>query len=231
MIINRPCKLECKICEGTGSYAIPTDEVNPLTGEPVTRFAPCPEMMKAKLLEKSGLLDPDMHWGSILDDGNAYEAMEAIKSVLEVGYGWVYLWGGSGNAKSDMLMIAVAEWVRDNKPGAYANMADIISDLRMAFDTDHPSMESQRKIDRWKDAALLSIDEFEKVSETDWVKEKIFTLMDHRYRTAVGKKSITLMASNINPSTFESYLLSRIEDGRFKVIKMTAESLRPGLEY
>ncbi len=233
--INRACEPECSTCKGAGIIPSPPQIEKNIWGkdQEVIRWGPCPENAKVKLLRQSGLNNPEMKftWDKILDIKNTFEAMHAIQDVLAKSYGWVYLWGGSGNAKTDLLKTAVAEHVHQNKNAAYVNMVNIIDDLRGAFDKDYPSVESQSRLDRWQSIPLLSIDEFNRVNETPWVEERKFVLMDERYRAAINKQGITLMASNVNPDTFDPYLYSRIEDGHFKIIKMTAKSLRPAMQY
>lgn len=197
------------------------------------KMYPC-ECIQTQLLSgASGLRESELKltWSSIRDDGDAFKALRAIKDVFKQGYGWVYLWGGPGIAKSVLLKVAVAEMLRGGLQGTYTNMSQILDHLREAYDTDYPNSESVRRLNRWSQIRLLAIDEFDRVKETGYAAEKRFRLMDERYQAAYRKQTITLMASNEPPEVYDSYLTDRIGDGRFVVVEMRGESLRPGLDW
>ncbi len=70
-----------------------------------------------------------------------------------------------------------------------------------------------------------------RVNDTGWVDEKRFLLMDNRYVAALRQESVTIMAGNKAPNLFDGYLWDRIRDGRFEIVKLSGESIRPGMEW
>lgn len=227
------CDPECDVCGGTGYYRHDLDNWHAQFGT----IYPCPNRDLIQGIDtqsKYGLDQAEIEtlgWDSLIDEGDAIAASEIVKETLHRGYGWVYLWGGHGKAKSLILKIVVAELLREGKRAGYSNMPAILDHLRQAFDTDYPSQESIRRLKFWSDIPVLCIDEFDRINNTAWVAERTFSLMDKRYESALQEQSITLIASNKPPQDLgEGYLIDRIQDGRFSVFELTGESMRPGME-
>jgi DNA replication protein DnaC len=181
----------------------------------------------------------NLAWSKVLDEGQALLAVEAVRKVIEHGRGWVYLYGGHGLAKTLILKIAVAEEIRLYRSFdcAYIRMAEILENLRGAYDADDPSTEAATRLDWWATIPLLAIDEFDRVRGTEYADEKRFVLMDRRYSEAIReydealRRSVTIIASNTDPMSLPSYLADRVLDGRFEVVRLTGESLRPGMTF
>jgi hypothetical protein len=222
---NTICSIDCPICGGIGF-------VQTGDGQHVT---PCPNVDPLKLYpgEKYGLSEEERGWDwDIVEElNNALQGMYAVQRAMARGAGWVYLWGPPGLAKTLIIKIAVAESLRSRRAAAYTRMAEILDDMRGAFDARDPSAEGQRRLDWWADLPLLAIDEFDRVRSTEYASERRFLLMDKRYEQALRGKSITLLTSNEDPAKLEGYLYDRIRDGRFEIVRLTGDSARPGMEW
>jgi DNA replication protein DnaC len=167
-------------------------------------------------------LSPDeirgMTWDLIQDGINdAPKALQAVKAAYSAGYGMVFLYGVSGQAKTLLLKIAVAVAFREGRTAAYADMRAVLDDIRLAYDEKE---NKQRALaDRmawWLSRQVLAIDELDKVNSTDWAAERIFYLVDQRYQRAARGDALTLIAANYNRlDEISSYLRSRINDNRF----------------
>lgn len=228
---NCVCRPDCPECGGIGFISITGAD-----GEPTGKTRTCPNIDPFRLYKSSrfGLDDKerDMTWDNVWDENSARRGVDAVRRAMERGCGWVYLWGPPGLAKTLILKIAVAEWLRDHKLAAYTRMAEIIDDMRGAFDARNPSEESAAKLEWWTNLPLLAIDEFDRVRNTEYANERRFLLMDKRYEQALRERSsITLMTSNEDPAKLESYLYDRIRDGRFEIIHLDGESVRPGMGW
>jgi DNA replication protein DnaC len=207
----------------------------PREHEKFGKIFPCPQIEPGELYSDiSGLTKNEielMNWSQLMDFGDTDKAKNAVQATLGRGYGWVFLWGGPGLAKTLLLKIAVVNYLRVNKSASYQRMTSIMDNLRSAYDMEDGSSEALMRLGRWSDLPLLAIDEFDRIRDTPYAREKKFDLMDARYERALRKESITLMASNKNPQEFGDYLFDRINDGRFVVIEMHGDSLRPGMEW
>jgi DNA replication protein DnaC len=226
------CDPECPLCGGSGMI-----QDAPLPGEPVGRWRECPNYYSKRLranAEVYGMAASEielMDWQLVEDIGCAWKAMAQVRATLEAGYGWVFLWGDHGQAKTLLLKIAVAVTLRSGRLAAYTNMVGILDNLKRAFDAgpgEDPGAES--KIEWWQKIPLLAIDEFNRVKESEWANERRFALMDMRYVQAVRHETVTLIASNTPPDQQDSYLRDRILDGRFEVIELKGPSVRRSIK-
>jgi hypothetical protein len=226
------CEPSCVVCGGLGWVRgdFPLDD--PRFG----RVQPCPNMdLDVYLPEHVRLVgltkqeQASLDWQNILplDGSNAVKAANQVRSLLDRGYGWIYLWGDFGTAKTLILQIAVAVSLRRGLDASYVRMAELLDHVRDGYE----SGEYSERLQRWESVSVLCLDEFERVNETGWVDEKRFLLMDNRYVAALRRESVTIMAGNRDPSTFDGYLWDRIRDGRFEIVKLSGESIRPGMEW
>lgn len=225
------CSSTCEICGGCGYVRLDLPRDHPRFG----KLQPCPNMdidvdlpAKARLYGLSKK-ERELDWSDVLplDGSNAVAAAGIVRTVVERGYGWVYLWGDYGVAKSLILQVAAAVNLRKGKDASYVRMAEILDNLMGGFDAGDYSS----RVDWWQSVPMLCVDEFERVNETPWAGVRRFVLMDNRYVFAGRRESVTLMAGNKDPSTFDGYLWDRINDGRFHVVHVTGESARPGMEW
>jgi DNA replication protein DnaC len=170
-------------------------------------------------------------WNEIKSINNAIDGMKAVQETLSRGAGWVTLWGGTGLSKSKLLKIAVATALRANQRAAYVRMAEIMDNLRGAFRDGAPDDESARRLNFWAEIPILAIDEVSRTNSTDWAQERQFLILDRRYENACLGKSITLLASQHDPAELDDYFYSRIRDGRFSVVHLVGEDVRPLLNW
>jgi DNA replication protein DnaC len=226
------CVPDCPICGGIGWIR----QDLPLDHPDFGKLKPCPNLNAYKVYgSQLGLTEKDLElsWSDLaLKDQETRTAHLAIINALKRGYGWVFLHGNYGSAKSLMLKIAVSEAIRSGKIGVYVRMASFVDHLRSAFDEQNPNAELVSRLEWWSTLPVLALDEVEKVSLTGFAKEKMFLLFDQRYEDAtLNKKGVTIMASNLPPAGLDPYLTDRIRDGRFAVIEMTGSSMRPMMRY
>lgn len=224
---------KCNVCKDIGLIGLDV----PFAHEKFGRLYPCPNCQpdhyELDLESTTGLVktEREMNWKDVADINNAIEAVEAVKSTLERGYGWVFLWGNCGLAKTLILQIAIAESLRASKDAKYIRMVEVIDNLKTAFDKKDSGSDENRKIETWSNLPVLAIDEFEKINETDWASNRRFLLLDRRYQEAIREKSITIFASNQNPEHLEEYLASRVYDNRFKVVHLIGADVRKSMTY
>lgn len=228
------CRADCAECGGDGWVRLDVPTTDPRCG----KLVPCShrDIDSDGYGRKFGLKKQDrlLSWEDVLDlpDSNAVAASRKVRAVLQRGYGWVYLWGNYGNAKSLILQIAAAASLRAGLDSAYVRMSEVMDHLREGYS----SGDYGERMDWWKSVPVLCLDEFEKVNEKNekgmsWVGDKRFVMMDNRYVAATRGDGVTIMAGNVNPKSFEGALWDRIQDGRFNVIHMVGESARPGMTW
>lgn len=226
------CKPDCQVCGGIGYVR---NDV-PINHPDFGKLFLCPKIDVSKLpgADRYGLYPEELsslEWGAIypLQGSNSIKASRAVRDVLSRGWGWVYLYGDHGQAKTLILKIAVAEALRNNQQAAYANMAEIMSHMRKAFDSKNPNYEAEARLEWWSRLPILAIDEFDRINSTEWAKEQRFLLMDDRQVAALRRQSVTLIASNAHPMELDSWYRDRILDGRFQAIELRGPSARLGM--
>lgn len=124
-------------------------------------------------------------------------------------------------------------------------LAGLLDYLRQAFDPQAASSFTAR-YERMLRAEVLALDEVDKCSMTAWADEKLFELVDDRYRRA--SECLTLIATNqrlcdrdksgkvtktysvLPESRHSGAIMSRLLDGRFLVVDMGDEDVRRTLD-
>lgn len=223
-----PCDPECDVCQGKGWFLYDVHYGHPLFNKPQV----CPN--KPVDPAKAGLTQDEYEnitWEDILPEGNAAEAVDAVMACIERGYGWVYLFGKPGKAKTLILTRAVKEGVERGLTAKYTDTKTMLDDLRSSFDDERKQTSLSNKLFILKNYRLLALDEFDRFNSTEWARAEVYDLMDSRYKGALRQESVTLMASNAPPATYEDYLKDRIYDGRFRVVHLIGDSLRPASDW
>jgi DNA replication protein DnaC len=220
------CSPDCPECGGVGyvHYDVPV-------GHP--KFGKLERCSRAQILVvkhslQAGEIDPrvgltsdelrNLSWDLVKRGVNqADQACDVTRRAYMSGHGIVFMYGGYGQGKSLVLKIAVATALREGKRAAYANLAGVLDDIRIAYDERENKMtELVRRMEWWASLDVLAIDELDKVGQTEWARERIFQLLDARYQRAVRQETLTVIAANYQSTDeLSGYLKSRIEDNRF----------------
>lgn len=220
------CSPDCPECGGVGYIRHDVPVGHPKFGK-VER---CPNAQASthKSSLQAGEIDPrvgltgdevrNLTWDLVKKGVNqADQACEVTRRAYMSGHGMVFMYGGYGQGKSLVLKIAVAAALNEGKRAAYANLAGVLDDIRMAYDERENKMtELVRRMEWWASLDVLAIDELDKVGQTEWARERIFQLLDARYQRAVRQEALTVIAANYQSTDdLSGYLKSRIEDNRF----------------
>lgn len=232
------CSPACETCGGSGWLRVDVPPGHMYFGKLIL----CPNVKDRRVRGHFGLRwneQEKFNWGILKPYNNALEAAAKVQATIERGAGWVFLYGSYGRGKSYILKIAVAEAVRAGKSAVFADMTDIMDDLKTSFDARNPSASYNEKMAQWRDVPLLAIDEIDKagaVMKTEdaaysWAQEQVFKLFNWRYDSATYGESVTLIGSNVPVSALPGYLQSRINDNRFERITLTGKDIRLGMEW
>ncbi len=211
------CKSGCEICGGVGWVRrdLPIDD--PEFG----RMQRCPNasLLDITRPELFGLKDGDMNltWDSIRGSGPLVKQIERIQQMFMAKSGMILLYGQPGTAKTLMLRIAVAVAAGSGWRARYANLPDILDHIRASYSQQAAMDVLIERMDGWATLDVLSVDEADKASMTDWTRERVFSLLDRRYRAALEGRGITFMAAN-DISRLDQYLLSRFSDSRIGLV-------------
>jgi hypothetical protein len=227
------CKPDCAKCGGSGYLRVAREIHNPQFG----RLELCPEVDKWGLpgADKYGLTSDEIRnldwYSEIQFREQAEPVVTKVMELMVKRHGWLYIGGQHGLAKTCILKACVAISLRNGREAAYVTMAQIFDDLRAGIRSDDPRDGSDARLDWWMNVPILAIDEFNKFNVTEYAQERQFMLMNQRYESALQHQTITLMASNVQPTILPSYLRDRICDGRFEVLWLRGDSYRTEMEW
>lgn len=169
-------------------------------------------------LQRIGLTQDEidrLKWSMVKPDiSDGHLAVGPVRDAYERGHGLIFLYGSYGQAKTLIGKILVATAYREGKSASYANMASVLDDIRLSFDTQHQNTELLRRMEYWIQRDVLFLDELGRTNETGWAKERIFQLLDQRYTRAIREQSLTVLASNTSNGELDGYVASRLQDQR-----------------
>ncbi len=155
---------------------------------------------------------------------NNRAAWDAARSIAANPKGWLTLWGTYGPGKTHLLAATVNACTKHRIAAIYYTLPDLLDKLRGSYGVDGFS----GLFDRLVAVRVLALDEVDKVRLTDWAIEKVYQLIDARYREL--DRLATLFAMNIEPDPSEDvmgYLFSRMHDYRNQVIEVGGGDARP----
>lgn len=220
-------KPTCQTCDGTGFIRGDYDLSHPMFG----KIFPCPACNAAFVEQQDeyGLYPSErrLTWEDVIDLSDSIsDAKRAVAATLDCGWGWVYLYGGYGTSKTQLLKTAVAEFLK-TKQAVYINALDMFDTIRAAYDKANPAAELKKKLEWYSAIPLLALDEFDKAGESPFVVERRFQILDRRYELATRQNyGITLIAGNNPPDSLPGAIRSRVLDARFAVVNAGTFDLR-----
>src|ERR671915_354540 len=131
------------------------------------------------------------------------EYLESWEENREAGNG-LYFCGGVGTGKTHLAVAVMNELIRRKRiPSLFVTVPELLDNLRETYN------KPGRNLDEWMDAVqnadFLVLDDLGSERPTEWVRERIFVIVNHRYREALP----TIFTSNIGPKDLAAQLSER----------------------
>ena len=131
------------------------------------------------------------------------EYLEDWEENREAGRG-LYFCGGVGTGKTHLAVAVMNELIRRKRvPSLFVTVPELLDNLRETYN------KPGRNLDEWMDAVqnadFLVLDDLGSERPTEWVRERIFVIVNHRYREALP----TVFTSNIGPKDLAEQLGER----------------------
>lgn len=138
------------------------------------------------------------------------EAVERVQNYLgsweknqEAGRG-LYFCGDVGCGKTHLAVAVMNELMSLKRtPALFVTVPELLDNLRGAYNV--PGRDIDVWMDAVKNADLLVLDDLGSERVTEWVRERLFVIINHRYREALP----TLFTSNIGPKDLAAQLGDR----------------------
>ncbi len=168
----------------------------------------------ATLRERSGL--SKRMEGYALDNFDhevSKSTQKALAKVMDYIMNWsenketgrgLYFCGDVGTGKTHLAVAVMNELItRKRVPSLFVTVPELLDNLRGAYN------DPGRNLDEWMDAVknadLLLLDDLGSERPTEWVQERVFVIVNHRYREALP----TIFTSNIGPKDLAAQLGER----------------------
>src|SRR3972149_3804040 len=106
-------------------------------------------------------------------------AVEACRDFARSLDGWLLLTGTYGSGKTHLAAAIANEGVEIGVPTLFLTVPDLLDTLRAPFAAEDTSFEEA--FERIRSAPLLILDDFGTHNATEWAREKLFQILNHRY--------------------------------------------------
>lgn len=175
----------------------------------------------------------DLDWDKFTQTKAVTEMKEAFLKLIGQGYGWLYIHGQPGNGKTIMAKTSVIyALMMMNIKGEYVRLSSLMNELRSMYDEAKGQLAYKTRLEYYGTIPYLVIDEIGRDRQSEFSKQSLSDIMDMRYMLATNKQCMTVWVSNFKPEeVLESYQVDRVRDGRFSVLQITSNSVRPAMTY
>lgn len=222
---GRPVNNTCPGCGGLGFVRCGREAEDPEFGK-AQKCPICSEGQRRQWLQTNcGLNDSELlhrldDWqpGTFADKPECRQqrikALQVMRGMLERRTGLFTFHGDFGGGKSFALQVMVNEFRERLIESYYVTFAGVLDHLRSLYSQ---RQETSTYWQRLLDVPVLAIDEATRFDDKGWAQEKLFLLVDTRYRRR--KSHLTLFGTNDDPGQMLppgdniGYVFSRMREG------------------
>jgi DNA replication protein DnaC len=155
----------------------------------------------------------------------AYHTALLYTESLEIeGRPWLFLYGTKGTGKTHLAAAIGHERVRRGQPAIFMPVPDLLGHLRRTF-APNSDVSYDELFEDLRNTQLLILDDMGTHMESDWAREKLFQLINHRY----NRRLPTVITMNMEGEPIDERLWSRINDWRLTTrCEVTGKDFREG---
>jgi len=137
---------------------------------------------------------------------------------------WVTLMGGVDRGKTHLGIAICRRWLQRGKAARYAFVPTLLDELRQGFEREGEESYAM-KFNFYCNVPMLVLDDLGTEKRSDWVTEKLDTIVDYRYINALPLVVTTnLPMDELSPRIASR--LQRAEFGRIVVLEVPEYRLR-----
>lgn len=183
----------CETCGGAGYVRISRPIGDPDFG----RVRPCEcrraeqEALTAARLQRLSNLGPLSDSRLSEEESGSEPAASACRfaDATDDDPGWLLLTGASGSGRTRLSAELANRRIADGRPALYFVAADLLDRLRSAMNAPSGGDFSYALLfEHVRDAPFLILDDLDCISPTDWAREKLFQLLNHRRNS--GRRTV-----------------------------------------
>lgn len=162
--------------------------------------------------------------------------VDIVRNInLKEGRG-LFLWGPVGSGKTHLAAAILGNWLEHNnfenvtmladgfgKHFLFVQVPDLLDKIRSSYDDRRSDGEDW--LEEASEATLIVLDDIGAERVTDWVREKLFQLVNRRY----NDMRATIVTSNLSPDQLAAHIGDRTVSrlvGMCKVIKLQGDDRR-----
>ncbi len=134
-------------------------------------------------------------------------AVKYVKTFKEWNGESLMLWGEPGNGKTHLAAAIVNELSKKGYIVVFQSVPELLRRIRSTFNSENKENETQI-MRALLECDLLILDDIGAEKTTEWVEEKLFNIIDGRYR----KELPTLYTSNLEPKELKNQVGKRSYD-------------------
>ena len=120
--------------------------------------------------------------------------------------GWLLLQGDFGCGKTHLAAAIANAGVAQGIPSLFLTVPDLLDALRFAYQDEETSFED--RFEQVRRAPLLILDDFGTQNATEWAREKLFQLLNHRYINRLP----LVITTNLSLEELDGRMRSRLSD-------------------
>lgn len=234
---NETSDSTCPLCGGVGFVVR-----NVPVGHPdFERLVPCRchketmrEQYRAELCRMSNIGQLSrMRFDNFKPDGVGLDETKRTNLRLTFGRalafaenprGWLVLLGKYGCGKTHLAVAIANARLERGEPALFVVVPDLLDHLRATFAPDSP-VSYDEQVEKVRTAPLLILDDLGTESATQWAREKLFQILNHRYNARLP----TVVTSNRELEMIDERLRSRMVDPDVSVVMtISAPDFRGG---
>lgn len=151
-------------------------------------------------------------------------AMKYVKTYKEWNGESLMVWGEPGNGKTHLAAAIASELSKKGYIVVFQSVPELLQRIRSTFNNENKENETQI-MRALLECDLLILDDIGAEKTTEWVEEKLFNIIDGRYR----KELPTLYTSNLQPKEIQNQVGKRSYDRMVEtslIVENKAESYR-----
>ncbi len=134
----------------------------------------------------------------------SFQGGEPLKELCRTP-GDLVLIGNTGSGKTHLAVSVLREWVRVGKEAQFITAPELLMEIRESYRAESYRDESEI-IDRYGAVGMLVLDDLGAEKTTDWSVDRLYLIIDRRYRDALP----TVVTTNLSLEQIEKQLSPRI---------------------
>lgn len=199
----------CDICKDAGYYRMDVPQGDPMYGRVI--MCACQQRRAARQIQEriGSRHDPGLLLGDVQIRGEGSRAMKAAAGkFLQKPHGFLTIYGGNGNGKTTCLQAMTNELLMQGVAALYVTCSDAVEFLKGGIKDASYDVEDRLAV--LADIPAILMDEMSQPSWTEWVEDKLTTLINRRYAADLG----TALALDEEPENFfHRRIYSRLTEG------------------